>query len=307
MSAGRGLLFPRAWRGFLGCCRPSACPSGAVPEQMQLLQMWQLSSAAYAGLPCASWELNVEIIEQDVLGGAEQHHGGVEHPSRSHPARLLEQMTEDVSCHGSDRGMGPGLRQGNHGRLLAAGGSSLQQSELSLGVLHRRHGATCRTWGAAAVPAHHGESPVGCSSGRAQLCQRFGSLKAFPELSALSFSCCLSFSPVLEVRAGSVGVRDGQSCALSAGNHRRVTGSASPRARCSGEASEGSRAPVGGLSLLYEPCCAFLTPWVSAPTCSGLAADPELRLAPADALLLSCWCSASLAASAASNSPPGSL
>lgn len=102
-------------------------------------------------------------------------------------------------------------------------------------------------------------------------------------------------------------MRDGQSCALSAGNHRRVTGSESPRARCSGEASEGSRAPVGGLSLLYEPCCAFLMPWVSAPTCSGLAADPELRLAPADALPLSCWRSARLAASAASNSPPGSL
>lgn len=102
-------------------------------------------------------------------------------------------------------------------------------------------------------------------------------------------------------------MRDGQSCALSAGNHRRVTGSESPRARCSGEASEGSRAPVGGLSLLYEPCCAFLTPWVSAPTCSGLAADPELRLAPADVLPLSCWRSARLAASAASNSPPGSL
>lgn len=36
-------------------------------------------------------------------------------------------------------------------------------------------------------------------------------------------------------------------------------------------------------------------------------ADPELRLAPADALPLSCWRSARLAASAASNSPPGSL
>lgn len=34
---------------------------------------------------------------------------------------------------------------------------------------------------------------------------RFRSLEAFPELSALSFSCCLSFSPVLEVRAGSWG------------------------------------------------------------------------------------------------------
>lgn len=179
----------------MGCCRLSACPFGSVPEQMQLLQMWQLSSAAYAGLSYASWELIVEIIKQDVLGGAEQHHGGVEHPSRSHPARLLEQMTKDVSWCGSDRGMGPGLRQENHGKLLAAGGSSLQQSELCLGVLHHHHGATCRTWGAAAVPARRGESPVGCLSGRAQLRQRFRSLKAFPELSALSFSCSHSLLP----------------------------------------------------------------------------------------------------------------
>lgn len=91
-----------------------------------------------------------------------------------------------------------------------------------------------------------------------------GASKLSPELFGGALFFLLSLMQAVPVWGQSVAawgaeVQDKQSCVPSAGNYQQVAqAQKAPGHSVSGEASEGSHAPVGVLSLLYEPHCAFM-------------------------------------------------
>lgn len=91
-----------------------------------------------------------------------------------------------------------------------------------------------------------------------------GASKLSPELFGGALFFLLSLVQAVPVRGQSVAawgaeVQDKQSCVPSAGNYQHVAqAQKAPGRSVSGEASEGSHAPVGVLSLLYEPHRAFM-------------------------------------------------